>query len=113
MMDHLSINQMMNEYELLYATPGLSDNLKKKFSNNQELLAYLDQIDKVHKKIYDSYENEFWGIKADLKRSDGELYNYRMSDKNGKEAEDGWLILSKGKVFEKWTTGTDITGKDY
>ena len=61
LIDHLSINEMIREYVLIYNSPGLSDFLKKKFPNDHDLLAYLDQIDKVHKKIYDSYENEFLG----------------------------------------------------
>ena len=55
----------------------------------------------------------FWGIKSDLKKSGGEFYDYRMLGKNGEEVEEGWLILSKGKIFKKYTTATNITGKDY
>jgi hypothetical protein len=112
LIDHLSINEKIRENNLLYNSPGFSG-LKKKFPNNRELLAYLDQMDKVHKKIYGEIDDEFWGIKSDLEKSGGEFYDYRILGKKDEEVEEGWLILSRGKVFKKYVTATAITGKDY
>jgi hypothetical protein len=112
LVDHLSINQMIDDNELLYNNPAIS-NVKKKFPNDKELLAYLDQLNNYYKKAYGAYDDKLEGIKANLKQSGGEFYDYRMLDKKGNEVEEGWLILSKGKVFKKYVTGTDITGKNY
>ncbi len=105
--DHLSINQKIDDNELLYNAPAISG-VEKKFPNDKEVLAYLDQLKNYYKKTYGAYDDKLEGIKADLEKSGGEFYEYRMLDKKGKEVEEGWLILSKGKIFKKYVTATDI-----
>jgi hypothetical protein len=111
LIDHLSINEKIREYELLYGDTFESTQLRQKFPNNQALKAYLDGVDKRSKKAYDASEDEFWSIKSDLESSHGEFYDYRMLSKNGAEIEEGWLILSNGKIFKKFVTATDIVDK--
>ncbi|HEY3930877.1 MAG TPA: hypothetical protein VGM58_00740 [Verrucomicrobiae bacterium] len=107
LIDHLSINQKIDVNEMLYNTPPILA-VEKKFSNDKELLTYLDQLKNYCKKVYGAYGDKLEGIQEDLKQSGGEFYDYRMLDKKGKEVEEGWLILSKGKIFKKYVTATDI-----
>ena len=115
LVDHASVNQEMRDDELLYSDPVIST-LRKKFPDDKGLQAYLNQRDTVFKKLASDHDDYLLGIKSDLKDSGGELYDYRMLDKNGDEVEEGWLILSKGKIFKKYVAGTfapPFKGKDY
>jgi hypothetical protein len=126
--DHLSIYQMIDEQE---SEDGMqkvwSETLRKKFPNDKELMAYLDLRDKrlkeFHEKAeskHESYMDHLWDMKDNLEQTGGELYYYRILGKKSVmddgqpavEVEEGWLILSKGKVFKRLDAGSGLESED-
>jgi hypothetical protein len=118
--DHLSINQMIRD-NYLESKSDLVDAMKKRFPDNQELSAYLDARKKWDQQVLNSHDHMFRGIEADLKQSGGELYEYMILGKRHDtggghiqvEVEEGWLILSKGKVRKEGEIGSGDYDEDY
>jgi hypothetical protein len=115
--DHVSIDQMIDAEELQdFISKRWPEVLRNKFPNDKELMTYLDErqkkLDELHQKVeskHESYLDYLWDMKDNLKKTGGELYSYyRVSDKKDNEKEEGYLILSNGKVFKTYVTGTDI-----
>lgn len=113
LMDHLSIQKMMEEDRMREIGPAsLINTMRKKFPQNQELMAYLNGVEERRKIGYKAGIPILEGIEKDLKNSGGELYEYKILGKKsdmgdgtvGVDVENGFLILSKGKVFKKYTS---------
>ena len=117
--DHVSIDQMREDHSLENLQErAWIDRLKKKFPNDRELMAYLDGRESRLKKfgglgISEKYLED---MRANLDKSGGELYYYRILGKKkimddetpGEELiDEGYLILSKGKVYKKYVAGFD------
>lgn len=122
---HDSIDQMIeSENTQDFIQKRWSDTLREKFPNDKELLAYLDlrekQLKERNEKGKTTYWQHLWEMKADLEQSQGELYYYHLLGKKvvtddghpSVEDEEGWLILSKGKVFKKYVAGNGVVSKD-
>lgn len=119
-MDHVSIDQLFQANYERFGNPGVFDAIKEKFPNNQELVAYADQVEKRYQKVYVSKANYYEIIQSALKKSHGELYDYVkelgiQSPGEGKQAklryENGWLILAHGKIYGKYNTAiVSMTG---
>jgi hypothetical protein len=104
---HDSIDQMIeSQNEQDWIQKNWSETLRKKFPNDKELMTYLDLREERIKENTEKTKMTYWkylyDIKANLEQSGGELYYYHS------QAEEGWLILSKGKVFKKYVAATDI-----
>jgi hypothetical protein len=124
--DHVSIDQMMeSETEQDFIQKRWPEILRQKFPNDKELLAYLDMRDEKLKEMSEkaktTYWQFLWDMKADLEQSHGELYYYHLLGKKGLvdarnrpavEDEEGYLILSKGKVFKKYVAGNGIVSEN-
>jgi hypothetical protein len=124
---HDSIDQMIDSQELQNSIQkNWSDTLRKKFLNDKELLAYLDlrekrlkELDEKAKNRGGTYLDHLWEMKADLEQSQGEIYYYYLLGKKvvmddghpSVEEEEGWLILSKGKVFKKYVAGNGVVNE--
>jgi hypothetical protein len=120
--DHLSIDQMIESAtEQDFIEKRWPEILREKFPGDKELLAYLDLRDEKLKgrseKGKATYWHFLWDMKADLEQSQGELYYYHLLGKNvlvdagnrpAEEEEEGYLILSKGKVFKKYLAGNGV-----
>jgi hypothetical protein len=115
--DHVSIDQMIDAEELQdFISKRWPEILRSKFPNDKELMTYLDErqkkLDELHQKVESKHESHMdflWDMEDNLEKTSGELYfYYRVSDKKDNEEEQGYLILSKGKVFKTYVTGTDI-----
>lgn len=109
LVDHISINQMIMD-DIIRNADSYSAALRRKFPDNRQLLDYLDKKDEVREKNHEATQDYFRNIQTELKTSGGELYDYRIVSKT---TEEGWLILSKGKVLKKYITATDVSGRDY
>jgi hypothetical protein len=125
---HDSIDQMIeNQEEQDSIQKNWSETLRKKFPNDKELLAYLDlrekrlkELDEKAKNRDGTYLDHLWDIKTDVDQSGGELYYYYLLGKKSiaddgqptVELEEGWLILSKGKVFKKYGAGNAVESED-
>jgi hypothetical protein len=89
--------------------------LREKFPDDQKLNDYLQPVDKRMHEINVSYINRLEETKADLAKSGGELYLYKSFDSDfdanlqntnnpfgAPYADEGLLILSKGKIYKKY-----------
>jgi hypothetical protein len=122
--DHLSFDQMVdNETERESRQNDWPENLRKRFPNDKELMAYLDLRDERIKKVEKngaSFMDFLKGMGSDLKHSGGELYEYNLFGKKGGmgdghpavEDESGWLILSNGKIFKKYMVFSGLVSED-
>lgn len=115
--DHISINQMIDGQTLVDSIQKhWSETLRQKFPDDKALMAYLDQrqkaIDKIHSTAESKHETHWdalWDMKADLEKTGGEFYSYRRTlNKADSEMEEGYLILSNGKVVKTYVTGTEV-----
>ena len=126
--DHLSIDQMMEAQESEDSIQKFwIENLRKKFPNDKELMAYLDlhekRLEEIHEKAeskHESYWDHLWDVKDNLEKTGGELYYYEAIGKKGKmtngksgfEVQEGWLILSRGKIFKTYDAGSGFVSED-
>ncbi len=130
--DHVSIYQMIDDEESKdNIQKWWPEGLRKQFPNDKELMAYLDlrekRLEEIHQKFESQHEKTFmdnlWEIKKNLEQRGGELYDYKILGKKGfmgdgspgiEVVDEGWLILSKGKVFKKYVVSHDgIESKDW
>lgn len=123
--DHLSIDQLMeSETEKDSIEKRWPQMLREKLPDDKELLAYLDLRDKRLKESYEkakkAHWDNLWDVKDNLEKSQGELYYYHLLGKRGLldaknrpavEVEEGWLILSKGKVVKHYDAGNGIVSE--
>jgi hypothetical protein len=126
--DHVSIDQMIeSQIEQDSIQKRWPEILREKFPNDKELLAYLDlhekrlkELDEKTKNRGGTYLDHLWDMKTDMDQSHGELYYYYLLGKKGLvdagnrpavEDEEGYLILSKGKVFKKYVAGNGIVSE--
>ena len=117
--DHVSIYQMIDaEDEKDFIQKNWPEALRTKFPNDKELMAYLNLREKRLKELDEKAKNRggtylahLWDMKDNLEQSGGELYNYKILGKKGvmddgqpgiELVEEGYLILSKGKVLAKY-----------
>lgn len=111
-LDHQCVADLLRVEMGIYQTrSGIYQRLKEKFPKDSELMAYIDGIEKRYKKLGEPKTNLLLKFQKQLETSGGESYSYSLHyDKpvpspdgstNLLESENGFLILSKGKVINK------------
>jgi hypothetical protein len=115
LVDHVSIDQMkLRLISEETAKNRLLSELRQRFANNKDLVVYLDGIDQHAKKVYQTEMQIVSDIGVALENAGGELYAYKVLGKEGDigdgqvgvGVEEGWLILSNGKVIKTYVVGS-------
>jgi hypothetical protein len=101
LLEWASITQLLETESRVASTQQmLIKSLKEKFPQNQELTNHLQLVSQRIQKSSDESYSYFQGIKAELKRSGGELYYYKLEV--GKEIERGLIIVSGNSIMAKY-----------
>jgi len=117
LLERIYIDREIESWELrIKVSDGLAGTLKKRFPDNRELSAYLDEIGNQRKEPTLQQIKVLKDVKEDVVRSRGELYSYRIvkgrahfeNGQPGLNVEEGWVVLAKGKVYKKYILATGI-----